>query len=199
MRPLAVMAALVLLLTPAAPALAGAGLPKLASVKVGSRSAAIHVDSPTAITGTNVLTVEMGGLAPGEQVRLRLLGPRGQAVPVTLREVRILTGAAHGDEGGHGDGAGAKAADSPAAHGQAAPAADGATVVRGTARLTATGTWQAELSVADHHGPVQTGVAPFRVEPGGPNRAYLAFTGVLMAGTFVYGVVRRRLDSAIGR
>jgi hypothetical protein len=205
MRRLAYPAAILLLVTSAATAYAGAGLPKLASFTVGTYQLGVHVDSLIPRVGTNVLTVEAASLPHGAQVALKLVGPGGQTVDVPLDPLTVLTG----PDGGHGDDHGAPAADShgtPAnSHGTTAAsdhehaAESEALNARGKVKLDQTGNWTAVLQI---HGTPEGDLhaeAPFTVENGGPSRPYLAFTGLLMGGTAFYAAINRRKGADTGR
>lgn len=186
MRPIALLTALLLVLAGEMPVRAGPGLPRLASLQVGPHPVTIYVDSATARTGPNVFTLEMMQVSPEGTVSLRLLGPGGQVVPVQLQSVKILAAAG----GGHGEDTSHAGAD-PSGHGAVADT-DRGVVFRGSGRLTAPGTWQVELAMVGHDGNTLKGTAPFEVVYGGPNRAYLGATGLIMGGSLLYGVIRRR-------
>ncbi|GEM_PF-2553533 len=100
MRRFILPAATLLVLAVAAPAMASAGLPKIASLNVGGHTVAVHADSPSAKTGTNTFTVEVSSLPAGHTVHFSLVGPQGQVVEVPLRDLLVLDG----PDGGHGDG-----------------------------------------------------------------------------------------------
>jgi hypothetical protein len=97
MRRFALPLALVLGVAGAAPVLAGAGLPKLASLQPGPYRATLHNDSHTLVAGRNTLTVEIARLPEQHQVFLTLVGPAGLQLDVPLRPVLRLD-----DPDGHG-------------------------------------------------------------------------------------------------
>jgi hypothetical protein len=244
MRRIALSATLLLVLTAATPAFAGGGLPKIASLQVGSNQVAVHGDSPSLHKGTNVLTVEIAELSPGQTVNLYLKGPAGQSVTVPLSDLVVLSGPA----GGHGDGGHESAPTghettaaghdmsaaghdmsaaghdmsaaghdmsaaghdmsaaghdmSAAGHDMSAAGHDTAATAtayaaRGKADLNATGSWHLVVEITGHD-QKEAAEAHVEVVQGGPNGAYLGFTGLLMGGTFIYGVVQRRREN-IGR
>jgi hypothetical protein len=209
MRRIALPAALLLVLTAATPALANAGLPKIASLQVGSHVVAVHGDSPSLHTGTNTLTVEIADLTPDHTVTLSLKGPSGQSVAVPLEDLVILSGP---DEHSHGEadmsgmdmgGMNMGGMDMPgmshdsgtSGHDMSAMSHDSGSAegfnARGKVSLNATGTWHVVVEVAGHD-QKQSAEAHADVVDNGPNRVYLGFTGFLMGGTFLYGIVERR-------
>lgn len=105
MRPLVFPVTALLLLAAASPALASAGLPKIASVTVGEHSVAIHDDSLSAKTGPNTFTVEVADLPVGHSIHLKMVGPQGQVVTVPLQDLTVLQGPdeEHGDMAGMAD------------------------------------------------------------------------------------------------
>jgi len=145
MRRLAYPAAILLLVTSAVTAYAGAGLPKLASFTVGTYKVGVHVDSLVPRVGTNVLTVEAASLPHGAQVELKLVGPGGQTVEVPLNPLTVLSG----PDGGHGDDHGAPAADS---HGAAADSHGTTTDSHGTAANSHGTPDNSHGTPADSHG-----------------------------------------------
>lgn len=287
MRRTAVAIAALLLAAGTTPAFAGAGLPKVASIEVGPHRASLHNDSPSLLTGTNTLTVEIADLAADHRVSLTLVGPRGEQIGVPLSTVIVLAGPGGGHGGGedshaaapaddhvagsddhavkpddhatavgdpHGatDGHGTTTAVAPVAkdgHGvpiapvqvKGAPAADahgtrptavephGATakddhgtsasvprtavghaedeskdghgdkaeayMARGSVSVPSTGTWTARLSIRDAHGDEMVGETRVEVSEGGPNRLYLGFTGSLIFGSMLFGLIQRRRPS----
>lgn len=114
--------ALLMALTVSAPALAGAGLPSLARIAVGSYQAQLLGDSPQLHTGTNTITVAVPGLTSDNEVSLKFVGPKGQVVQVPLRTLVVL----QGPDGGHGGGGHGESpeADSHSAEETAAAPAD---------------------------------------------------------------------------
>ncbi|HEY3365952.1 MAG TPA: hypothetical protein VGK74_12925 [Symbiobacteriaceae bacterium] len=220
MRRLILPAAALLVLAAATPALASAGLPKIASVEVGGYKVAIHDDSFSAKTGANTFTVEIGDFPAGHTVHLKLVGPQAQVVAVPLQDLLVL----EGPDDGHGDSADMAnmpgMADMPGmdghdtassghdsgstGHGGTPDAHDTANggqayTARGKAVLDAPGTWKVVVKIdGDHDGPV-TAEAPIDVHPGGPAPLYLGFTGVSMGGFLTYGIVRRRNERGAGR
>lgn len=222
MRWFALLIALLFTLAPALPAHAGAGLPKLASLKLGEVQATVLNDSPSLKTGTNLLTLEISDLPAGHQVALALVGPGGQRVPVSLRPLVYVEGVAdahesdgHGEDGaghgsnsaGHGSsGGGHGAAEaghgaskdghgaSTGGHGEAEadPHAAAGYAVRGKARISEAGPWKLLLQLTDSHGTAVEAEADLAAEQGGPSRLYLALTGGLMGTTMIYGAVERR-------
>lgn len=94
------------------------------------------------------------------------------------------------------DGHGAAAESN--AHGGESTAAAGYNA-RGKAQLNQTGHWTAVLVIDGVPEGKLTAKAPFEVEQGGPNRIFLAFSGLLMGGTMIYGAVNRRSHVHKGR
>ena len=89
-------------------ALAGEGLPQLATVKVGPYEVGLHNDSPTAVTGANTFYLEVHGVRSDAWLELELRGPAGQHLKVPLTRLESLTGHGHGgDSHGAGDDHGA--------------------------------------------------------------------------------------------
>ena len=99
MRPV-VISLTVLLLAAAAPALAS-GLPKVASIQIGPHQVALYNDSPTLVTGSNTLTVEIGSLPDDSTISLSLSGPQGQTIDVPLKPVLLLGGHDEMGDSGH--------------------------------------------------------------------------------------------------
>ena len=238
MRRIALPAAALLVLLGASPALASAGLPKIASLQVGPHKAAIHNDSQSARVGSNTITVEITDVPAGHSVHLRFIGPNGQLLEPTLRPLQILTGPedAHGghdtssgehgaatadhaqtssDHGtqssghetsGHGT-AGHDAAPAPApAAAPAAPAdphagghdtaGQGETFnARTTVDFPEGGTWKAVLVVEASHDDILQAEAPFEVTYGGPNRVFVASSGLIIVGSILYGALNKRRQS----
>lgn len=178
MRKLAVaLAALLAVISMAAPAFASAGLPTIATLKAGDHEVTLYNDSPGLRKGANVLTVEIAGVPHGTHVELELVGPQGQKVPVTLQEVEGIGG--HGDShggGDHGDGA-----EEAVYHG------------RGKAVLPTTGTWTVRL----HAGEVAE--TQLDATTSGPNQIFVASTGLLMGGFMLYGAIQRRRQQTPGK
>lgn len=202
----------------ASTAYAGSGLPRLATLQVGSHTVVVHGDSPAAHSGTNVLTVEVPGLGHDHQLSLHLVGPSGQIAKVQLEPLIVLHGP---DEGGHGEGAGSGGhgdaqghgsaqghGDAPP-HGAAPPASPGTEEkghaapgdspqveaaglnARGKTSLDVPGDWKIVVAIKGHE-KVQTAEAHIHVLQGGPNRVYLAAMGTLMLGSMAYGAIGRR-------
>jgi hypothetical protein len=63
--------------------------------------------------------------------------------------------------------------------------------MRGRAKVNATGTWTAELSIEDA-GQIYTTETPLEATSDGPNPLYLGTTGFLMIGSLAFGSIRRR-------
>lgn len=106
MRKFAAAATLLLAVSVAAPAWASAGLPKLATLQLDKAKATLYNDSPTLLTGSNTLTLEIADLPEGLLVDLKLVGPEGQIIPVDLRPLTITEGPADahgGDAHAEGD------------------------------------------------------------------------------------------------
>lgn len=200
----ATAAALLLLAGTASTALASGGLPVITSLRAGDADVTIYGDSLLIHTGTNTLTVEAAGLADEHPPQLSLISPDGTTVPVPLEPLHVVAG----PDGGHGDSHGAAPADdhgtAPADdHGTAADshgAADdhGAApadmvMFRGKVAVRTTGLWKAQLQVNG-----KTVTDEVKVVNNGPSRAYLAFTGLAMGGTILYGAIVRRRPQ-IGR
>lgn len=95
-----VLALLIALAVPA-PAMAGAGLPQLARLEVGSYQAQLLGDSPQLHTGTNTITVSVPGLFSDNSVSLEFVGPKGQIVQVPLRTLVVLDGPDAGHDAAH--------------------------------------------------------------------------------------------------
>ena len=182
MRRFVLPVAVVLAVAGAAPAFADGGLPELANLHVGSFTAALHNDSPTLVTGSNSLTVEVPALPDRHAVSLSLSGPHGQRLDVPLRAVQVLDGAAD-EHSGHTH-----------AHDMAAMADSHAQmyVARGSVSVPEAGTWQARLTIRQNGGESFAAEAPLIADEGGPNRLYLAGTGALIGGFVVYGATQRR-------
>ena len=289
MRRIAVAFAALLLAAGTTPALAGGGLPKVTSIEVGPHRASIHNDSPSVLTSSNTLTVEIADLTADHRVSLTLVGPNGERIAVPLSAVAVLDG----PDGGHGGGEDSHAAgpaddhaatsdgqaDKPGDHGAAAkdphgaadshgttavapaakdnhgvpsapvqaklaPAADShgasagvadphgsaakddhgslatapsttdghdealpgvadvahgdkteAYLARGSVSVPTTGDWTARLTIRDPHGEEMVGEAPVLVVEGGPSKLYLSFTGSLIFGSMLFGLVLRRRKS----
>jgi hypothetical protein len=213
MRRYAFPAAVGLLVATVATANAGAGLPMVASLQVGPHQAALHNDSPALRKGGNTLTVEIPTLPAGATVGLAFRGPAGQVLSVPLRPVTVLPG---GERDSHGAGgtAGATVAtssQSPApamdhghgaasTHGAAqgampaAASAAGGFLGRGTVQVPHAGRWHAQLSIRDPDGALVDAESPLDIVDGGPNPLYLGTTGGLMAGTLLFGAIRRRRE-----
>jgi hypothetical protein len=173
MRRTAVAIAALLLAAGTTPAFAGAGLPKVASIEVGPHRASLHNDSPSLLTGTNTLTLEIADLAADHRVSLTLVGPRGEQIGVPLSTVIVLAG----PDGGHGgeadshaaapaDDHGAKSDDhavKPDDHGTAVRDPHGTTVGHGTVAAIAPAAKNdhaASTPKDDHSTPVQAKVTP---------------------------------------
>ena len=91
------------------------------------------------------------------------------------------TAAGHGEDelkDGHGDKAGAYMA-------------------RGSVSVPSKGTWTARLSIRDAHGDEMIGETQVEVTEGGPNRLYLGFTGSLIFGSMLFGLIQRRRPSRL--
>jgi hypothetical protein len=93
-------------------------------------------------------------------------------------------------------------ADPHAAHGVAAPANHEPSepphresetyLARGSVSIPSTGRWTARIVVRDPHGAESVGETPVTVAQGGPSRLYLGFTGTLIFGSMLFGMIRRR-------
>jgi len=92
-----VAAALALALS--ARALAAAGLPRLGDLQAGPYSLVLYNDSPSLVTGRNLLTLEVPPEAADRGVQLEISGAGGQQRSVRLRRVSVVGGA----ESGHGN------------------------------------------------------------------------------------------------
>ena len=84
------------LLNAAAPVQAGVGMPEIGSLQIGAYRAYLLNDSAGLRRGTNTLTVHIPDLPAGDDVTLRLHGPRGELIDVPLRPLRVLSGLAGG-------------------------------------------------------------------------------------------------------
>lgn len=78
------------------------------------------------------------------------------------------------------------------AHGQATATATETYLARGSVSLPTTGTWTAHLVIRDSHGDTVAGEVPLAVFEGGPSTLYLGFTGSLIFGSMLFGLVLRR-------
>ncbi|MCC6178474.1 MAG: hypothetical protein IT305_24475, partial [Chloroflexi bacterium] len=298
MRRIAVALAALVLAAGASPVLAGGGTPKLTNIDAGPHLAELSNDSPSLMTGSNTLTVQIRDLPADHAVLLTLEGPNGGHVAVPLTRVTVLgdleddhhshaedgddhsstpadahaapvaahvqqptgdsqgattvspqvatdshasmTGAAMAAHDGHGTPATpaparpAPVADTHAAtqpaDAQAAPMAGhsmqpadnhaiadvhatdehgaqtaqghnedtGLYLARGSVSLPSTGTWVARLVIRDPHGDEVFGETPLAVTEGGPSKVYLGFTGSLIFGSMLFGLIqRRRTDRAL--
>ena len=196
----------------AVPALAAVGLPLLSSFEAGPYSIALYNDSPTLVTGRNVLTLEIPPGADSARVQFELVATGGQSLPVRLRPVSVLGGGgstANDMSGmaGMPDMPSSSAADGHSAGGHSpantgAPAAPGTephasaaegTLLRGAVDLPTAGNWTARLSVVGPAGETYTVETALNAVYGGPNRLFLLVTGSLMAGVVLFGTVMRRL------
>ncbi|MCC7368751.1 MAG: hypothetical protein IT306_10035 [Chloroflexi bacterium] len=169
MRRTAVAVAALLLAAGTTPALAGGGLPKVASIEVGPHRAAVHNDSPSLLTGSNTLTVEIGDLTADHRVSLMLIGPRGEQIAVPLGPVIVLDGPGGGHGGGEASAPNGEDnhASVPADDHAAAPAASSAKAdTHGTVARDAHG-------AAESHGTSVTAPAA-RDSQGAPVQAKLA-------------------------
>lgn len=113
---------------------------------------------------------------------------------------------AHGAaDSGHDDGPTAAEHSTPGPHDERVVDGHGqATVLetylaRGSASLPVPGTWTARLVIRDPHGEEVVGVTPLTAVEGGPNRLYLGFTGSLIFGSMVFGLIQRRRQPARSR
>ena len=103
-----------------------------------------------------------------------------------------------GVKGDHGSAT--SVASAAAAHDEA-QADDGhgdkteAYVARGSVSVPSTGLWTARLSIRDEHGEEMVGETQVQVSEGGPNRLYLGFTGGLIFGSMLFGLIQRRRPS----
>lgn len=291
MRRIAVALAVLLLAAGASPVLAGGGTPKLGNIDAGPHLAELSNDSPSLMTGSNTLTVQIRDLPADHTVLLALEGPNGARVAVPLTRVIVLgdleddhhshdesgddhsstppdahtapaganvqpstsdphggmtmspmaadghasmTGAAVAAHDGHGTPATpaparpAPVADTHAAiqpadlHGAAmsrhgtkptddhavsdAHGSDGHGIdttqtpgqtsetylARGTVSLPSTGSWNARLVIRDPAGEEVVGETPIIVTEGGPSTLYLGFTGSLIFGSMLFGLIQRR-------
>ncbi|MDF2626220.1 MAG: hypothetical protein K0R39_51 [Symbiobacteriaceae bacterium] len=171
-------AALLLAAGAASPALAGGGLPVITSLRAGDTDVTIYGDSLLMHTGTNTLTVEATGLHDSHGPELSLIGPDGTTLSVPLEPLHIVAG----PDGGHGDSHGSSG------HGDDhATAAADAVWFRGKVAVRTTGYWKVQF-----HMDGKTVTDEVKVVENGPSRAYLAFTGLAMGGTIVYGAIVRR-------
>jgi hypothetical protein len=196
----------------AVPAMASGGLPLLSSIEAGPYSIALYNDSPTLVTGRNVLTLEIPAAADSARVQFELVASGGQSFPVRLRPVSVLGGGgstandmagmadmpgmpANSAPDGHSAGGHSPAGTSESAAPGAAPHASAAegTLLRGAVDLPTAGNWTARLSVVGPAGEAYTVETALNAEYGGPNRLYLLVTGSLMAAVVVFGTVMRRL------
>lgn len=221
MRRTALPAAALLIMVSATPALASAGLPKIASLQAGPHKAAIHNDSSSARIGSNTITVEITDVPAGHDVHLRFIGPDGQTIDPALRPLEVLAGPedAHGggghestapattpstEHGGHGGGheaapaTPAAPADPHAGHGAAADSHSAGSqtfTARTNVKFPVGGTWKAVVVIEADHGDKLQAEAPFEVTYGGPNRIFVASSGLTMGGFMLYGAVQRRRKS----
>ena len=297
MSRIAVALAALLLAAGASPVLAGGGTPKLVNIDAGPHLAELSNDSPSLMTGSNTLTVQIRDLPADHTVLLALEGPNGARVAVPLTRVIVLgdleddhhshaedgddhsstpsdahaapvegnvqpttsdphggmtmspmaadghasmTGAATSAHDSHGapatpappkpapiadahagvqpadsrgaatSGHGTKPSDDHAIadacgtdeHGvnttQTPGQATETYLARGTVSLPSTGTWNARLVIRDPDGEEVVGEMPITVTEGGPSKLYLGFTGSLIFGSMLFGLIqRRRTDSAL--
>jgi hypothetical protein len=233
MRRITLPTAALLVLLSASPALASAGLPKIASLQLGPHQAAIHNDSQSARIGSNTITVEVTDVPAGHSVHLHFVGPNGEVLEPTLRPLQVLTGPADAHGGhesstsehasatadhtqtstGHGhemSGHTASGHDAAPAPAPAAPADQHAdqhatghdTAGQGATFTTRTnvtfpegGTWKAILAIGADHGDTLQAEAPFEVTYGGPNRVFVASSGLIIIGSILYGALNKRRQS----
>ena len=134
----------------------------------------------------------------------------GQADPHAA-PVAVTTVASH-DAHGPADDHGATATHSPApadahgGHGSTAPATheppesvqarSETYLARGTVSLPSAGAWTVRLVVLDPHGVETAGETPVKAIQGGPSRLYLGFTGTLIFGSMLFGMIQRRRQPA---
>jgi hypothetical protein len=213
--------ALLMTLTMSAPAWAGAGLPTLARIDVGSYQAQLLGDSPRLHTGTNTMTVVVPGLTADSQVSLTFVGPKEQVVQVPLRPLVVLEGpdGGHGSSGHdesaeahrhndeenhaagdhHGQAGGHEIQDhhseaaSSNSHGEGVYHDDSVYQLRGKAVLPESGTWMAVLNMNGASGAFKVDVVQ-----DGPNRIYLGVIASVMGAALIYGIVGRRRQQSKG-
>jgi len=104
-RSAALILAAALAVATAAPVLAGGGLPHLSNFEAGPHVVALYNDSPTLVTGRNVLTLEVPPDADPASAVLDLANAAGRSIHVQLRKVSVRGGGesgGHGGAGGHG-------------------------------------------------------------------------------------------------
>jgi hypothetical protein len=194
-----------------APVLADGGLPELGRVPVGPFMAVLHNDSPTLVTGRNMLTVEVGSLPEHHALALGLVGPHGQQLEVPLRPLEFIDGVEE-DHANHPDDHGTTQPDG--GHDHHAPTIDhnlsgslaggpqtttrGETYrARGSVVLPEAGTWEARLVVRQNGGESFIAERAFLAREGGPNNFYLMGSGALIGGFVLYGAIMRRHSSRI--
>jgi hypothetical protein len=208
MRHTAIPAAALLVLLTASQALASAGLPKITSLELGPHKAAIHNNSQTARIGSNTITIEITEVPVGHTVHLRFIGPDGQTLDPQLRPLQVLSGPedAHGGHettDGHKATGGHDMAGMPgmAGHdmtettGHGTDTASQTFTARTDVKFPEGGTWKAVLVLEADHGDKLQAEAPFEVTYGGPNRVFVASSGIIMVGSMLYGAVQRRRKS----
>jgi len=190
MKKIALPVALFAVLAATTPAFADGGLPKIASLQVGSHTVSIHGDSPSLHTGTNTFTVEIPALSSAHSVSLRLTGPSGQTVSVPLKDLVVVSGPE--DHSSMADMPGMAGMDHGTAGGDGAHSHDeGSFDARGKAVINTPGTWTIAVDITGHGG-TQSAQTSVDVVRGGPSRLYLGFTGLLIGGSITYGVAQRR-------
>ena len=180
------------------------GLPRLGQLQVGPYSVTLYNDSPTLVTGRNVLTLELPGDA-ADTAHIDFVGPDGRARAVRLQRVSIFGGAAdaHGDAMGDMPGMdhGAPAADPHAGHGasplqlepvqpwiQATPPV----TVRGAVELSPAGIWTVRVSLGGPGGESYSAETVLDATDGSPSRVYLLLTGTVIVAALVVGTIARR-------
>jgi hypothetical protein len=68
-------------------------------------------------------------------------------------------------------------------------------MARGSVSVPATGLWIARLVIRDQHGEEVVGETPLVAVEGGPSKLYLSFTGSLIFGSMLFGLVQRHRKS----
>ena len=188
----AIPAAALLVLSAVTPAYAGGGLPVLTALKAGTAEITVYGDSLFLHPGTNTLTLEATGVAEDAKITLSLTGPNGQLVQVPIGPLQYIQGPDGGHGGGDDHGGGDEHSGSGEHGGSEEPsdgdhgAAEDVVWFRGKAAIPAAGLWKAQLTVNG-----ATASDELQAVKNGPSPIYLAFTGLAMGGTAIYGLTQR--------